>query len=1486
MASDGSIVLSTEVDTGGIDAGMSKIKSAAGTVGKVFAATGAAVSAGFTAAKSIIVASAVSSFAEFEQLKGGVETLFKDSASSLISYADQAYSTAGMSANEYMNTVTSFSASLLQSLGGDTDKAVEYANQAIIDMSDNANKMGTSMESIQFAYQGFAKQNYTMLDNLKLGYGGTKEEMQRLIDDANRVKEANGEMADLTIDSFADVTEAIHIIQTEMGIAGATAQEASTTIEGSANAMKASWKNVLTGIADPTQNLQNLVSNFSTSVKTYLGNLIPVVSNAIKGTAQLFKELAPDILAEIKKQAPKVAEAGKELFSKIVEKAPEAIKNLKSKVKELISNISSVIKSNAPKVLDIGADLFDGLIKGVMNTLPKIIDQVPQIVDAIVNTLNSGIPKVLEVAKRLFASFTDALPDVISSLSSAIPQIISSIVGMIQQNLPKVADAVKEIFSGLVSSLPESLQAALVPLSALAGGILAYNAAVGVAKTVTAAKAAIDAIHTKGLVDATAAQLGLNSAILANPFVWATAAVAALAAGIQIYNANVKKAREEELESIRTKNNLSEAQKQLLDNIKQTSDAYNERRLAQTETNQGIVAESGYVKELWTELQTIVDANGVIKEGYEERAAIIVGVLNEALGTEIEIVNNQVSAYEELAGAIDKVIEKKRTEALVSANQDAYTEAVMGRVQALNNYTSAQEEATKTEANYNQAVAEGTKAFQDLEYVRKQYNVLASKTDLTHEERIQMAELGNEIFELTIKYENASAKIEGTAEAHKTATDTLSSAQQAYAGMNDTIMNYERLLGASVSGDAEAIHEATLKMTNGFINSENATRESLEKQAKTFKSQYNELKKAVESGMPGVTQAQVDEMGELVRLSIKELVKFDNQAKEAGKNGGESYAEGISESENAVVSASNDVSNSANEALGNADTEQTGYEKGEQFSFGIGETELNARQAGATTSEAANNGMATADTSSTGAEKTEEFASGVESGIDSAQSSGENVSNATAEGFGSADTKQKGYEMGEQFCFGIGETEINARAAGASVAESVSSGVGEISLVDIGVNLIQGLIDGMMSKIPGVDGVVQKAKDIVSKIFGGMKEEGDIHSPSRQARDEIGKMIAMGVAIGIDQGSVYITSALDNLVTDTRTEVQKVLDEINEEMLESEKLYAEESIILKESTSDADKEYLEGLKKTAEEERKIHEARKRDVQALKQEIIDDYKDIASEVLDNIEELENAQKDLENKLSVYGELLTPQKTFDSKGNEITKYVLSDFDKQTDALERYRDLLLDVKKRGNVPTEFFQMLRDLDVEEGVKLATALMSATDDEFAAYIQSWERNQQAISNVSKELYADETSALKTEIEKAFGDADEFYFAGTDAATQFGEGFIAQFKTMLSEVYSTLSNAFVDLMPMPDYSYAVSVPTPAVVNGGVLPSFFGDMAMFGSGLIETIGKMLDDKIISSKEGLFGETTIILEVDGREFGRVALDQISQTSQIYGVDLVVK
>ena len=309
-----------------------KFKNGLAAAAKVGAAAVSAAATGI----AVLTKKALNNYAEYEQLVGGVDTLFKDSSAKVQEYAANAYKTAGLSANEYMDTVTSFSASLLQSLGGDTEAAADMANVAITDMSDNANKMGTDMASIQNAYQGFAKQNYTMLDNLKLGYGGTKEEMQRLIDDANALNAAQGKYTNYSIESYADIVSAIHDVQVEMGIYGTTADEASTTIQGSVSSMKAAWSNLLTGIADDNADFKTLIEQFVDSLVTVGENIIPRINIIIQGLTQLITEASQTII-------------------------PTAVQ---------------ILLENLPSIVSAGMDLIIALVSGILDNIDMLIDCV------------------------------------------------------------------------------------------------------------------------------------------------------------------------------------------------------------------------------------------------------------------------------------------------------------------------------------------------------------------------------------------------------------------------------------------------------------------------------------------------------------------------------------------------------------------------------------------------------------------------------------------------------------------------------------------------------------------------------------------------------------------------------------------------------------------------------------------------------------------------------------------------------------------------------------------------------------------------------------------------------------------------------------------------------------------------------------------------------------------------------------------------------
>lgn len=400
------------VDDGDVDKGFSETSSKAETLagklkgGLATAAKigGAAIAAAGVAAVAI-TKQAVENYGEYEQLVGGVETLFKSSADTVMQYAANAYQTAGMSANEYMTTVTAFSASLLQSMGNDTDAAAEKANLAITDMSDNANKMGSSMESIQNAYSGFAKQNYTMLDNLKLGYGGTKEEMQRLLDDANALNAAQGNYTNYTIDSYADIVDAIHTVQTEMGITGTTQLEASTTIQGSIASMKAAYDNFITGLGDENADMAKLITNLLGSTVTVAENLLPVIERILENISVVVQEKGPEMIEKFVGYAveklPQVIELGMKMVLAIVSGLAENLPQIVRSVLDMMATIVKTFVSSLPDIVDVGKQIVKGLWEGIKAMGSWIGDKVSGFFSRIVSGVKSKLG--IHSPSRVFA---------------------------------------------------------------------------------------------------------------------------------------------------------------------------------------------------------------------------------------------------------------------------------------------------------------------------------------------------------------------------------------------------------------------------------------------------------------------------------------------------------------------------------------------------------------------------------------------------------------------------------------------------------------------------------------------------------------------------------------------------------------------------------------------------------------------------------------------------------------------------------------------------------------------------------------------------------------------------------------------------------------------------------------------------------------------------------------------------------------------------
>lgn len=479
------------VKVGVDDQASGKLKNITSSLGKGLATAAKIGTAAVAAAAAGIVSltkSAVESYAEYEQLVGGVETLFKTSADKVMEYAENAYKTAGISANEYMSTVTSFSASLLQSLGGDTEKAADYANRALVDMADNANKMGTSMEAIQTAYSGFSKQNYTMLDNLKLGYGGTKSEMERLIKDAAALNDIQAELG-VTVDansmSFGNIVNAISVMQEKMGIAGTTAKEAGTTIAGSVGSMKAAWSNLITGLADGSADIGGLIDNLVTTIVGdgtgsnlgVVGNVLPAIERALGGVVQLIKGAAPKIIeilpGMIEELLPVLITGATDLVNAVTEILPELLQTLTTAVIEnapalltagisLVNSVVEGIRSNYQILIDGAINIAKQLISGVLSMLPQIITLGMDLLIALVNGVTSMlsdatfIQSIVDVVLEMVDILTK--PDTITNMLNAAATLIVALAKGLILALPQLLAKVPEILRNLGSAFSSFLQ--------------------------------------------------------------------------------------------------------------------------------------------------------------------------------------------------------------------------------------------------------------------------------------------------------------------------------------------------------------------------------------------------------------------------------------------------------------------------------------------------------------------------------------------------------------------------------------------------------------------------------------------------------------------------------------------------------------------------------------------------------------------------------------------------------------------------------------------------------------------------------------------------------------------------------------------------------------------------------------------------------------------------------------------------------------------
>lgn len=541
--SDPKLIIKTLLDNSHLKSGLSDMNSMVsgasakvGTFAKVgAAAVGTAVTAGTTAAAALVKKS-VEGYATFEQMAGGVETLFGAGGQSMEEYAqstgktvgeieskynslmtaqttllnnaNNAYKTAGLSANNYMETVTSFSASLIQSLGGDTEKAANYADRAITDMSDNSNKLGTNMRDIQNAYQGFAKQNYTMLDNLKLGYGGTQEEMKRLIKDASQMTDVQQKLG-VTVDesslSFGNIVNAISVMQESLGIAGTTSKEAATTIEGSLNSAKAAWENLVVGMADDNADFDTLVQNFVDTASTAVENMLPRIEIALTGLGQLIEKLLPVIVQKvpeiIMQTLPGLINAGIQMVSALGQGLMQYLPELISYATQLVVQLVQGLVSALPKIVEFASRLIQTIVTSLVNAAPDLIDAGKELIEFLVNGIAKNLPNIVQTITDLISNInsfwaengpefikwgTDLLSNLIAGITQAVPVLLQNLPGIIQSmvegllnNGPVLIECglklLLQLIEGILSCIPDILVAIPQIIAAIVEAFVNYD---------------------------------------------------------------------------------------------------------------------------------------------------------------------------------------------------------------------------------------------------------------------------------------------------------------------------------------------------------------------------------------------------------------------------------------------------------------------------------------------------------------------------------------------------------------------------------------------------------------------------------------------------------------------------------------------------------------------------------------------------------------------------------------------------------------------------------------------------------------------------------------------------------------------------------------------------------------------------------------------------------------------------------------------------
>ena len=1238
---DGKVVIETDLDSSGIEKGLSKIGGLAvkglsvatgaitGTATALGGVSIAAIKAGsdFESQMSRVQAISGATGSEFNKLKEQAIQLGADTAFSSSQAAEgmENLAAAGFTTSEIMDAMpglldlaaasgedlassSDIAASTLRGFGleaadaahvadvlaananktnssvADTGEAMKYvaplARAAGLSMEETAaaigimanagiqgSQAGTTLRGAISRLSKPTKQMSECMADLGISFYDSEGNMKSLAEQTRMMEEATAGMTDEQRNNVLvtlygqEALSGMLALMNEGDGALLELTHAYETCDGSAKAAAETMQDNLAGALDQLGgSAETLGIVFYESVSESLKETAKSATDSINNITEAFRNGGLDDAIEA---------AGDEFANLAVEAASHAPDMVDTAV-DFIESFVDGIGKNKKKLVGAAVDMAKTLGGGLADLLPEELGEpVEEAIDSITESLESG---GLEDAGETVVKTFDNVIKVVGELADVALPPLTKAVDFAGEHLELIAASATTAFAAfkgykVVTEANDVLSKGASVWKTASAAVDAYNVvqmactAQGVISnaTLTTGQAVVGLLTGK-ISLATAAQTAWNAVMNANPIGLLVTAIGALVAGLGVYKLATDESKESQYA-------LTDAQEKAIEKTHEEYEAYKELDNARKEAMDTVEAEYGYLSQLNDELMGLVDSNGQVKAGYEDRANFIVNQLAQAFNLEEDEVWDIIGANSTLANSIDELIEKKKAEAMLNANQEAYEEAIRKQNEALIDYTNSLSKYESAQKKYNEAKEAAKKVEEDYQLILKNSPEAANGYLMANQDILTAAEDAGEAFQ-----ESKSR---------------LEDAEKAYVGYNATIQNYEGLSSAILSGESEKIEDAMLRIKNGFITAETGTKESLENQVKNMQSNYEAMQKAVEDGTPGVTQQMVDSAKQMVDSAKVELDKLQPQAEESTKKAGEKAKQGLESQKPAIDATSKEIADSSNEKLGSADTKGTGSKKASEYDTGVKSQKGNIDATSKNIADSSNQKLGSADTKGTGSRKTGEYNAGVGSqkgNIDatskgiadssdmmlgSANTSGTGqrkggeynlgiasqsravlstaveLSNTADSGMGSADTRRTGIGQGNQFATGVGSTSRDANAQGQEISRSANDGAGTYDGSDPGSDFGSGFVGGISSWLGEA---ARAAADLALSAWNSLRQALDEHSPSRKAKLS-GKNFDLGFSGGILENKDHAVGAAEEVAFATMEALN--MDDISRRMQET-----------------------------------------------------------------------------------------------------------------------------------------------------------------------------------------------------------------------------------------------------------------------------------------------------------------------------------------------